>query len=355
MKDYYSTLGVSKGANQEEIKKAFRKLAHQHHPDKEGGDEAKFKEINEAYQTLSDQTKREQYDHFGKVGDQSGGGFAWEDFSRQGGVNFDMGDLSGVFGDLFGMGRRSGGRSRAQQGNDITMEVTLDFRDAVFGTKKGVSLYKQVVCKVCGGSQAQPRTSITTCTHCGGRGEVGVVKQTIFGSVQALTPCTHCKGNGKYIEKPCKECRGNGVAKAEERLDVTIPAGINNGETLRMKGQGEAGNNGGPYGDLYITIRVKSDKRFRREEYDIHVDLPIRFTQSALGDTVTIETLDGTLDVKIPPGTQSGTAFRFANLGVPYLHKKGRGEFFVTVTITTPSHLSRKQRELLEQLKKEQL
>ncbi|MDO8571324.1 MAG: DnaJ C-terminal domain-containing protein, partial [bacterium] len=237
----------------------------------------------------------------------------------------------------------------------IAMEVTVDFREAAFGTKKDIKLYKTITCKTCSGSGAQPNTPINTCKQCGGRGQVGTVKQTIFGAVQALTTCPQCKGSGKHIEKPCKECRGVGVSKAEERFDITIPAGINNGETLRIKGQGEAGLHGGPSGDLYITVRVKGDKRFVREGYDLHIDLPIRFTQSVLGDTISVETLDGSTDVKIPAGTQSGTVFRVQNQGVPFLHKKGRGDLLVTVNILTPSHISRKQRELLEKLKEENL
>lgn len=358
MKDYYELLGVPRGANDDELKKAFRKLAHQYHPDKQGGDEKKFKEINEAYQVLSDAEKRRVYDQVGhsafKQG-ASGGGPSWGGSGFGGGVEFDMGDIGDIFGDFFGFGgggKKRGG-ARQKRGKDIAMDMTLDFREAVFGVEKEVKLYKTSTCAKCHGNGAEPGTKISTCSTCKGSGQVASVQRTFLGNIQTAITCPQCQGTGSHIEKKCSECGGQGITKKEEKLSVKIPAGINNGETIRLTGQGEAGLHGASAGDLYITIRVRQDKKFQREGSDVLLAIPIHFTQAVLGDTISLETLDGKADLRIPSGTKSGTVFRMQGLGVPYLQKSGRGNMLVTIDIETPKNLSRKQRELLEQLKKE--
>ncbi len=363
MKDYYSTLGVAKSASQDEIKKAFRKLAHQHHPDKEGGDEAKFKEANEAYQVLSDEGKRKKYDQFGSDFDKHGGGhggFSWEDYARQSGfgfnngVEFDLGDLGEMFGDMFGFG---GGRqsSRQSQGANLQLELTIEFREAAFGEKKDVRFSRQIVCTHCKGSGAESESARHTCTTCNGSGQVISVKRSIFGAMQTASPCTQCKGTGSIIEKPCKECHGDGRTRKEVTLSVSIPAGIDDGETIRLRGEGDAGQHGMPSGDLFIRMRVKSDRRFVRQGADLYCTVPLKVTDSILGASIPIETLDGTVDMKVPAGTKSGTQFRLANLGVHYLNKNGRGSLIAQVEVTPPKSLHKKQKELLEQLRKEGL
>lgn len=362
MKDLYELLGVARGASEEDIKKAFRKLAHQYHPDKQGGDEQKFKEINMAYQVLSDKQKRAQYDQYGHT-DGAGapggaGGFSWEDVMRQGGfagggVNVDFGDLGDVFGDMFGFG---GQRSARQpRGRDIEMEVTLEFKESIFGVKKDIRFYKVATCKHCHGNGAEPGTKISDCKSCNGKGQVASMKRTFFGNVQSVSVCPACSGSGKIPEKPCKECHGKGVTKGESTISVSIPAGIGHGETIRLTGEGEAGAHGAPAGDLFVTIRVKSDPIFTRQSDDLLMEVPVNFTQTALGSSVTLHTMDGPVEMKIPAGTKTGSVFRLPNLGVPHLQRQGRGNLLVTVQITTPKHLSKKQKELLEKLKEEGL
>lgn len=360
-KDYYAILGVSKNASEDEIKKAFRKLAHQHHPDKEGGDEKKFKEANEAYQVLSDSEKRKKYDQFGADYDKyaSHSGHSWEDFARQsgfgfsgGGVEFDLNDLGDMVGEMFGFGgrRRQG---RASHGSHLQIELTIEFREAAFGVKKDIRITHHVVCARCSGNGAEPGTAIVSCTTCKGAGQVVTLKQTFLGSMQAATPCSACHASGKTAEKPCKECKGGGVVRKEEAVSVHVPAGIDHGETIRLQGQGDAGPSGTPPGDLYITLRVRSDAVFQRDGADLYRSVPVRVSESVLGATVAVETLDGKVDMKVPPGTLSGTKFRLANLGIPYLNRSGRGNLIVSVDVVPPKTLSKKQRDLLEQLKKE--
>jgi molecular chaperone DnaJ len=368
-KDYYDILGVSKNATQDEIKKAYRKLAHQYHPDKAGGNEEKFKEINAAYQVLSKTDKRKQYDQFGSGFEQAGagagaGGFSWEDFSRAGGggpfgggfqqqnVEFDMGDLGDVFGDLFGFGRR--GRSQrtrqASPGNDIQTEMNIEFREAVFGAEKVIDLYKNVLCKHCSGNGAEPGTKIETCKTCGGNGQVEQVQRTILGALRSVVVCPDCRGEGKKVSKKCKQCHGEGRVKESERIKVKIPAGISEGETIRLAGKGEAGLKGMTSGDLYITLRVTPDPEFKREGDDIFSETEISFSQAALGDKISVNTLDSEVMLKIPAGTQSGKVFKLKEKGVPHLRTRGRGDHLVTVNVMTPSKLSRKQKQLLEEL-----
>ncbi|MBI4252752.1 molecular chaperone DnaJ [Candidatus Uhrbacteria bacterium] len=359
-KDYYSTLGVAKGASSDDIKKAFRKLAHQHHPDKEGGDEKKFKEANEAYQVLSDPEKRKKYDQFGADYDKyaNHGGHSWEDFARQsgfgfsGGAEFDLNDLGDMVGEMFGFGgrRRAG---RASHGSHLQIELTIEFREAAFGVKKDIRITHQVVCARCAGNGAEPGTRIVSCATCKGAGQVVTLKQTFLGSMQAAAPCSACHASGKTAEKPCKECKGVGAVRKEEAVSVHVPAGIDHGETIRLQGQGDAGPSGALPGDLYITLRVRPDAAFERDGADLYKRVPIRISESVLGATVAVETLDGKVDMKVPPGTISGTKFRLAHLGVPYLNRSGRGNLIVSVDVVPPKTLSKKQRDLLEQLKKE--
>ncbi|MBI5037191.1 MAG: molecular chaperone DnaJ [Candidatus Kerfeldbacteria bacterium] len=360
-KDLYEILGVAKGATQDEIKKAYRKLAHQHHPDKQGGDEAKFKEINGAYQVLSDPERRQRYDQFGSQYEQAAGargqGFSWEDFARaaggaQGGqrVEYDFGDFGDIFGDIFGFGRRGGRGSRRSAGQDIQTTLTLTFREAVFGTEEVVELYKQVVCDHCQGNGAEPGAKIETCSTCGGRGQVEQVQQTILGAFRTAAVCSSCQGEGKKASKQCKQCGGDGRVRASEKIKVKIPAGIQEGESIRVSGKGEAGGRGAHPGDLYITMRVEPDPVFERKDDDILSTLEISFSQAALGDKVPVETLDGEVILKIPAGTQSGKVFRLGDKGVPHLRSRGRGDQLVTVQVVTPTKLSRKQKQLLEEL-----
>jgi len=366
--DLYSVLGVDKNATQDEIKKAYRKLAHKYHPDKQGGDENKFKEVNSAYQVLGNEQKRKQYDQFGSSFNQAGGaggpgGMNWEDFARAQGtagggpfgggfnqqnVEFDMGD---IFGDLFGFGRRSsGGRSRSTQGNDIQTEMQVEFRDAVFGAEKLVDLYKYKICSKCGGDGAEPGSKIETCKTCQGRGQVERVQQTILGAFRTASVCPDCGGEGKTIGKKCTKCGGEGRAKESEKMKIKIPAGISDGETIRLAGKGEAGQKGTMPGDLFITIKVTPDPNFKREDDNIISEEDISFSQAALGDKIKVQTLDGKVMLKIPAGTQSGKVFKLSGKGVPHLRTRGRGDHLVTVNVVTPTKLTRQQKKLFEEL-----
>ncbi len=360
-KDYYEILGVGREANDDEIKKAFRRLAHQHHPDKNGGDDVKFKEANEAYQVLSDKQKRAQYDQVGHnafkqggAGGFGGGGFNWQDFGGQAGFdgsNFDFGDLGDVFGDFFGMGGRQS--PRHARGADIEVGMIIDFAESIFGVKKELVLSKQKVCDHCKGNMAEPGTKIVGCTTCQGSGQVAQMRRTVFGQIQSATTCPNCHGQGKIPEKPCHECKGVGVVRGRETVEVSVPAGIDDGSRLRLTGQGEAAPHNGTPGDLYIAITVRPHKKVRRVDFDLLMECPVNFTQAALGDTVSLETLDGKMDVKIPAGIQSGRVLRLKQLGAPYLRRAGRGDLLVTIQVITPEHLSKSQRKILEQLREE--
>lgn len=363
-KDYYKTLGVEKSASQDEIKKAFRKLAHKYHPDKKTGDEAKFKEVNEAYQVLGDEQKRKQYDQFGADFAQQGGfggGASWDDFMRaargQGGAgfgNFDFGgvDLGDIFGDMFGFG---GGRSRGGtiRGRDIQVDIELDFRDAVFGTTRDIQLTKQNACDVCSGTGAEPGSKMTTCGECGGSGHVIRVQRTILGALQTRAQCHLCSGTGQMPEKSCKHCGGDGAVRSETKLTVKIPAGIHNGAAIRLSQKGEYPGVGGQAGDLYVRVHVRPDARFERDGDDIYSRAVVSFPQAALGDTVEIETLDGTKQLVIPAGTQPNQKIRLKGLGVPALHGGARGNHYVEVVVEVPKKLNRKAKNLLEDLREE--
>jgi len=366
-KDYYNILGVAKNATKDEIKKAFREKAHLYHPDKPGGDEKKFKEINEAYQVLGNDEKRSQYDQFGSTFDQQGGfggGMNWEDFMRaaRGGatysnVDFDMGDLGDILGDLFGGGFGFGGTSRRRKtttrGRDIEVDLNLDFKEAVFGTEKIIELYKLTTCDKCQGNGAEPGTKIITCKSCEGQGQVRTVQRTILGHIQTVRDCPECQGQGKRYEKNCSKCSGQGRIKEKKQLTVKIPAGIDNGLSLKMSGEGEAGIKGGKAGDLYIHIHVRPDSYFKRENNNILTSLEIPFSTASLGGKIPVKTIDGEVDLKIPAGTQSAKVFILRGKGVPHFQHYGRGDQLVTINVKTPEHLSKKQKELLEELKKE--
>ena len=364
-KDYYNILGVSKNASGEEIKKAFRKLAHEHHPDKQSGNEEKFKEINEAYQTLGNEQKRKQYDQFGQgfsgggpAGGQGFGGF--QDFSRgnpfgQGfsSQNFNFGDFEdleyvfGGLGDLFGGGRKSSKKSA--RGRDLEVELDLDFSEVVFGAEKTIDLQKDIDCPACKGSGAEPGSKVSNCLHCGGRGRVQRMQQTIFGNIATDAICPECQGEGKKIEKKCHQCRGEGITKGSEKIKINIPAGINDGQSLKLSGKGEASPKGTP-GDLYLKVHIRPTKKFTREEDDIISEAHISIRQAALGDKIEIETVDGPVALRIPEGTQSHTQFRLKEKGVPHLQGRGRGDHLVEVIVDIPKHLDRQQKKLLEDL-----
>ena len=358
-KDYYKILGVDKGASAEEIKKSFRKLAHQHHPDKTGGDEAKFKEINEAYQVLGDNDKRQKYDQFGSDFESQGGfggGAGWEDFMRQargGGGNF--GDFQFNFGgfdmgDLFGFG---GGRQQQSAGQDIQVDVELSFKDAAFGIEKEINLTKRNACTICHGNGAEPGSEQKTCTNCKGQGQINQMQRTILGSFQTAVVCADCHGSGQKAEKACKHCRGEGALRSDSNLKVKIPAGIDNGEAIRLNGQGEFPGAGGQSGDLYVLVHIKKDANFLRDGFEVYTEATISYPQAVLGATIEVETLDGKKNIVVPEGTASGQRIRLKGYGVPHLRGGGRGDQFVTVTVNIPKKVSRTAKKLLEDLQAE--
>ncbi len=355
--DYYETLGVGKNASADEIKAAFRKKAHQYHPDKTGGNEAKFKEINEAYQVLSDPQKKQQYDQFGQTfeGGSTGQGQPGFDFSGFSGANFDFSGMGDIFSDLFGgrETRRTRRRSTSVRGADIEIDLQLEFKEAVFGATKNTKLYKRVLCSHCHGNGAEPGTPIVKCKTCGGRGEVQRNQKTVFGQFAQITVCPACNGEGKSAEKSCSVCAGEGRVKEEEEIKIKIPAGIDHGQTLRVTGKGEAGFKGGQNGDLLVNVFVEKDDYFERDGFNILTDLPISFVQAALGDEVEVKTLDEVKTIKIPVGIQSGKVLRLKNKGVPRLGSEERGDQLINVRVITPQKLSRQEKKFLEELKKE--
>jgi molecular chaperone DnaJ len=352
-RDYYDVLGVGKDASADEVKKAFRRLAVQHHPDKEGGDETKFKEINEAYEVLKDPSKRQRYDQFGHAGV---GGSAASDGNPFGGgfngqnVNFDFGDLG--LGDIFENFFGGGGRSRHQQrrGKDIETKIDISFEEAVFGTESDVSMTIDDACSHCKGTTVEPGHELKTCETCQGSGQVVSVARTIFGNIQQATVCPTCKGTGKVPEKVCTVCHGKGTERKVQKLTLKIPAGIDDGAVIRLREKGEAVAHG-PKGDLYVNIRVKPHKKFTREGDIILSEEHLNMIDAALGTEVEVETVDGPITMKIPAGTQSGTDFKLSNHGVPHLKGTTRGAHIVTVIVDTPTKLTKRQKELLEEFK----
>jgi molecular chaperone DnaJ len=349
-KDYYKTLGLEKNATAEDVKNAFRRLALQHHPDR-GGDAEKFKEANEAYQVLSDKDKREQYDRFGTVNEGPAGAGGFHGFNGQGfNVNFeDLGDIFGGFGDLFGMGGQ--GRQSRQKGRDIELDVRIDFSEAVFGVDHTIDIMKTVSCDHCHGTGGEPGSKQTNCPTCRGQGQVAQNRNTMFGVVQTVSVCPTCHGNGKKFEQVCSICNGSGVTRERRKMSVRIPAGISDGATIRVAGEGEAGERGRAAGDLYVHVRVKPDQRFERHGYDILNEASVPFADAALGATAQVETVDGKVEVKIPAGTQPGTVLKLKGKGVPHIHSSARGDHLVTVAVEVPKKLSKKQKQLLEELR----
>jgi molecular chaperone DnaJ len=356
-RDYYEILGVGKSASADEIKKAFRRLAVQYHPDKEGGDEAKFKEVNEAYEVLKDQSKRQRYDQFGHagVGGASGGGNPFEGFGGFGGqgqnINFDFGDmgLGDIFSSFFGggPGARSGRQSR---GRDVETSVEITFEQAVFGTEVDLNLSLEDTCEHCKGTTVEPGHELKTCDECKGAGQVTRVMRTVFGNIQQATVCPKCKGAGKVPEKECSVCHGKGTQRKSVHVGLKVPAGIDDGATIRLRERGEAIANG-PKGDLYVHVRVKPHKKFTREGDLILSEETIPMVDAALGTEIEVDTVDGPVVMKIPAGTQSGTDFKLSGRGVPHLRRDSRGAHIVTVHVQTPTKLSKRQQELLEEFK----
>ncbi len=349
-KDYYEVLGIPKGASDDEIKKAFRKLAIKYHPDKNKGNEeaeAKFKEINEAYQVLSDPQKKSNYDQFGSADGSGGfdGGFGGFDFSGMGG----FGD---IFDTIFGGGGGSSSQRRngPVQGDDLEYQINLTFEEAVFGVEKEISVTRNEQCEDCHGSGAEAGTSATTCPQCNGSGQVRVQRQTQLGNFVSTTTCTKCGGKGKIIEKPCHSCNGKGTKRKNRKITVKIPAGVDTGNVLPLRGQGEHGKNGGPPGDLYIRIRVAASKTFKRKGNDIYVDMHISMAKAALGTEIKVSTVDGDVKYDVPAGTQSETLFRLKGKGVPRVNSSGRGDQYVKIIVDIPKNLNEKQKEALHAL-----
>lgn len=363
-KDYYGILGVSKTASTEEIKKAYRRMAHEFHPDKAGHDakrkehsEKKFKEINEAYQVLSDPEKRKQYDQFGTTFEDARrngagfGGFGDFGFGQTGSVNIDFEDLEDLFGGVFGFGRsRQSQRTRGATGRDIEVAITIDFLEAVSGIKKDISLFKTINCTNCRGSGADPKSKIISCSSCHGQGQIESVQNTIFGQFRSVRTCASCNGEGSRAEKACGACAGTGVVKETIALKIDIPAGIDDGGVIKLAGQGEAGRIGGRAGDLYIKVRVKADPHFERRNDDVWSKLPLTFTEAALGAVKQVKTLDGEIKLTVPESTQTGKIFRLSDKGIPHLKGRGRGDHYIEVVVSTPTGLSKRQKELLREL-----
>lgn len=346
-RDYYEVLGVDKTADEATIKRAFRQQAKKYHPDLNPGDkdaEEKFKEVNEAYQILSDPQKRQQYDQFGFDGPQAGfgGGAGYGDFGGFGG-------FEDIFSSFFGGGARQANPNAPRQGDDLRMDVTISFEEAARGCEKEVNVVRDETCENCGGTGAKPGTKPTTCSTCHGTGQVTQVRNTAFGRIQNVTTCPNCHGTGKVISDPCPKCNGRGKKRTSRRRTVKIPAGIDNGQVLTIRGQGGAGENGGPNGDLLIVVNVRPHKLFKRRDYDLYLELPITFTQATLGAEVDVPTLDKPVKYNIPEGTQPGTVFRIKGAGIPYLRGTGKGDLYVTAKVEVPRKLTEKQKELLRQ------
>lgn len=350
-RDYYEVLGVGRNATDDELKKAYRKLAKQYHPDANPGDEAaaqKFAEISEAYSVLSDKQKRSQYDQFGHAAFNGGaggaGGFGGFDFSG------DMGDIFGdIFGDFFGGGRSSARRNGPMKGANISATVRIKFEEAVFGVEKELELTMKETCPTCGGSGAKPGTSPKMCPKCGGKGQVVYREQSLFGQVQSVRTCPDCNGSGQIITDKCPDCRGTGYRPERKKISIKIPAGIDNGQVYRIRGKGEPGINGGERGDVLVEVQVSQHPIFKRQQNDIYSTVPISFAKAALGGTITIQTLDGEVEQDIKAGTQTGTRIRLKGRGVPNLRSHNiRGDHYVTLVVQVPTSLNAEQREALQ-------
>ena len=351
-RDYYEVLGVSKGASEDEIKKAYKKLARKYHPDlnpdnKEA--EEKFKEVNEAYEILSDPNKKARYDQFGFAGVDPNYGAGGAGGGFDGG--FDFGDLGDIFGSFFGGGFGGGRRTNPnapQRGESIRLSLAISFEEAAFGCEKEVSVDRMEQCGTCHGNGCAAGTTPEVCPDCHGTGQVQVRRQTPMGVFATSSPCGRCGGKGKIIHQPCPDCRGSGAVRRRKTIQVSIPAGIDNGQTISVRGQGSAGKNGGPAGDLLVTITVRPHELVRREGTSVLCDAPITFAQAVLGAELEIPTIDGKVKYDLPEGTQSGTTFRLKGKGIPAINGRGRGDQYVTVYIETPRNLNREQKEALK-------
>ena len=370
-KDYYNILNVPRNASSDQVKRAYRRLANQYHPDKKGGDEKKFKEINEAYQILSDPAKKQQYDQFGTTFEQSQnqgqGGYSgfngFRDFSgfadafsgfeqKQEQTEYNFGGFEDIFHDIFGFGSKKG---ETKKGEDISVDLELTLEEASQGKIEEIEIYKRVICPKCEGKGIEKGTSFKTCPQCQGKGEIKTTQRTVFGSFVAAKICPQCQGEGKIPEKPCKHCGGDGKIRNNEKIKIKIPAGIESGGILRLSGLGDAGKRGIQPGDLYATIHIKKHPYFERRGDDILCQAKISFTQAALGDKIKVSALEGEVSLKIPAGIESGQIIRLRNKGITHLRSRGKGDEFVKIIIETPKRFSRKAKELLKDLKKEGL
>ncbi|MDD5017821.1 MAG: molecular chaperone DnaJ [Eubacteriales bacterium] len=344
-RDYYEVLGVNKDASTDEIKKAYRKLAKQHHPDvSKDKDDAteKFKEVSEAYAVLSDEGKRQQYDNYGHAAfDGSHGGFGgFEDF---------MGGFGDIFDSFFGGGRSSRSRNGPVRGSDLRMDMNITFEEAAFGTTKEIHLNKEVVCEACGGTGAKKGTNAKTCTACGGTGQLRRQSSTAFGNFVNIIDCPNCGGKGTIIKEACGECGGRGILKKLKKMKVNIPAGIDNAQVITLRGEGSAGQRGGPTGDLQIYIFVEPHQYFSREGYDLYLEMPVSFVDAALGAELTVPTLEGKAKYKISEGTQTGTVFRLKDKGIQHLRSQRKGSLYVKIKVEVPNKLNEKQKEILHE------
>jgi molecular chaperone DnaJ len=349
-RDYYEVLGASKSASADELKKAFRRAAIEHHPDR-GGDEAKFKEVNEAYEVLKDQDKRKRYDQFGHAGvGGGGGGDPFGGFGQGQNVNFDFGDLGlgDIFSSFFGGGGGSGRSQQQTRGRDVEAGVEISFKDAIFGTEVKMNMNIEDTCEHCKGKTVEPGHELHTCDECKGAGQVTNVMKTVFGNIQQAVVCPKCGGKGKIPEKNCTVCKGKGTKHKKQDVKLKIPAGIDDGAVIRLREHGEAIANG-PKGDLYVNIRVKPHKKFTREGDLILSEEHIDMVQAALGTEVSVDTVDGPVTMKIPAGTQSGSDFKLSNHGVPHIRGNSRGAHIVMIIVDTPTKLTKKQQELLKE------
>ncbi|MFW6269252.1 MAG: molecular chaperone DnaJ [Bacillota bacterium] len=346
-KDYYDILGVSKDASQDEIKKAYRKLAKKYHPDRNSDDpnaSEKFKELSEAYEVLSDPEKRRQYDQFGHSGINQDD-LNFQDFTQGG-----FGGLDDIFDMFFNEGRRSRSssrRQRAQKGRDLQYRLEIEFEEAAFGAKKEITIPRTETCETCNGSGAKPGTETRTCPNCNGTGQQRTTQRTPFGQFTQTTTCDRCNGTGEIIKEPCPDCNGEGKVRRHRNLTVNIPAGVKSGTKLRMANEGEAGDRGAASGDLYILVEVKSHEIFERKGDDVYCEVPISIVQATLGDEIEVPTLEGKVKFTIPEGTQPGTTFRLKNKGITHLNGRGRGDQFITTKVVVPKNLSGKQKEKL--------
>lgn len=348
-RDYYEVLGVPKNADDAALKKAYRQLAKKYHPDTNPGDkeaEAKFKEASEAYAILSDPEKRRQYDQFGHSAFEQGGGAGGFDFTNMG----DMGDIFGdIFGDLFGGGRSRRANNGPMKGSNLRTTIRITFEEACFGTEKELELNLKDECGTCHGTGAKPGSSAETCSKCGGRGQVTYTQQSLFGMVRNVQTCPDCRGTGKIIKEKCPDCYGSGYISRKKKIQVSVPAGIDDGQSIRIRGKGEPGSNGGERGDLLVEVAVSRHPIFQRQDYDIYSTAPMSFTTAALGGDVRISTIDGDVLYTVKPGTQTDTKVRLRGKGVPTLRNKDvRGDHYVTLIVQVPTKLNGEQKELLE-------